>query len=221
MVVALVVFLARLPLASTRLLLGSLVANRLLVVLLLFFGLVAVSLLWARGQILDVWLFRSLNLRGYHAVWLDRAMWVATFLGNEGFVTVLAVVAYLVGDHGFAIALALGALSLWLVVTVIKALTDRSRPFNLLRETHVIGLRERGLSFPSGHTAQTFFIATLTISHFQLPVGVAVGLYGIATLVGFTRVYLGVHYPRDVVAGAILAVIWGTLGAMVAPGLYL
>ena len=221
LVAALVLFFVRLPPSSSRLLLGSLVANRLLVALLLVFGLIAISLLWARGQRLDVWLFQTLNLRGYHAVWMDRAMWVVTFFGNEGFVTVLVVAAYLLGDQGFAIALALGALTLWLVVTLIKALTDRARPFNLLRETRVIGLREHGLSFPSGHTAQTFFIATLMVGHFRLPLGVAVGLYGIAVLVAFTRVYLGVHYPRDVIAGAILAVIWGTLGAMVAPNLYL
>ena len=45
----------------------------------------------------------------------------------------------------------------------------------------------------------------------------ALGLYGIAGLVAFTRVYLGVHYPRDVVAGAILGLIWGGLGVLVAP----
>ena len=58
---------------------------------------------------------------------------------------------------------------------------------------------------------------TLTISHFQLSLTVALGLYIIAALVGFTRVYLGVHYPRDVIAGAILGLIWGGLGVLVAP----
>jgi membrane-associated phospholipid phosphatase len=58
---------------------------------------------------------------------------------------------------------------------------------------------------------------TLAISHFQLSLIVALGLYIIAALVAFTRVYLGVHYPRDVVAGAILGLIWGGLGVLVAP----
>jgi membrane-associated phospholipid phosphatase len=217
LVATLGLFVAWLPLSSRQLLLASLVVNRLLIALLFLFGLVALSLLWSKGQRIDVWLFQALNLRGYHAFWMDRAMWVATLIGNEGFVALVVVTAYVLGDHGFAIALALGALTLWLVVTVIKASTDRARPFNLLRETRVIGLREHGLSFPSGHTAQTFYMATLGVSHFQLPLDVAVGLYGIAVLVAFTRVYLGVHYPRDVIAGAILAVIWGTLGGLVAP----
>jgi membrane-associated phospholipid phosphatase len=210
-------FLLWLPESSRRSLIFSLFANRLLITLLLLFGLMAVSLLWSRGQRVDVWLFQTLNLRGYHALWVDRAMWVATFIGNEGFVAALVVASYLLGDHGFAFTLGLGALTLLLLVTIIKACTDRARPFNLLRETRVIGLRERGLSFPSGHTAQTFFWVTLVVSHFHLPLGAAVALYGIAVLVAFTRVYLGMHYPRDVIAGAILAVIWGTTGVLVAP----
>jgi membrane-associated phospholipid phosphatase len=58
---------------------------------------------------------------------------------------------------------------------------------------------------------------TLAISHFELPLIVALGLYAIAVLVGFTRVYLGMHYPRDVIAGAILGLLWGGLGVLVAP----
>jgi len=217
LVVALGLFLGWLPLSSRRSIISSLVANRLLVALLSVFGLIAVSLLWAVGQRLDVWLFTVLNLRGYHAVWMDRLMWLATQIGNVGFAVLLVVAAYMWGDHPFAIDLALGSLTLWLLVTIIKALTDRARPFNLLRETRVIGLREAGLSFPSGHTTQTFFMMTLAVSHFQLPLVVALGLYSIAGLVAFTRVYLGVHYPRDVIAGAILGLIWGSLGVLVAP----
>ena len=217
LVAALGLFLLWLPEPSRRLFIRNLVANRFLIALLFLFGLVAISLLWSLGQRLDVWLFNVMNLRGYHAVWMDRAMWAATQIGNTLFTALLAVAAYLLGDHRFAIGLALGSLILWLLVTIIKALTDRARPFNLLRETRVIGWHEPGLSFPSGHTAQTFFTVTLVISHFDLPLGIALGLYGIAVLVGFTRVYLGVHYPRDVIAGAMLALILGSVSMLVAP----
>jgi membrane-associated phospholipid phosphatase len=217
LVAALGLFLLWLPLSSRRLLISSLFANRWLIALLSVFGLMALSLLWAAGQRLDVWLFTAMNLRGYHAVWMDRLMWVATQIGNVGFVALLVVAAYVLGDQRFAIDLVLGSLTLWLLVTIIKAITDRARPFNLLRETRVIGWREAGLSFPSGHTTQTFFMMTLAISHFELPLIVALGLYAIAGLVAFTRVYLGVHYPRDVIAGAILGLLWGGLGVLVAP----
>ena len=53
------------------------------------------------------------------------------------------------------------------------------------------------------------------IQHFHASVGVAVLLYTIALLVGITRMYVGAHYPRDVLAGAILGSAWGLLGAIV------
>jgi membrane-associated phospholipid phosphatase len=42
-------------------------------------------------------------------------------------------------------------------------------------------------------------------------------LYTIAFLVGITRMYIGAHYPRDVLAGAILGSIWGLLGVILNP----
>jgi undecaprenyl-diphosphatase len=213
----LVLFLMWLGPLARRAVITSLVANQLLVALLFVFSLIAMSLLWSVGQRLDAWVFASLNLRGYHSRWMDRAMWLTTQIGNAGFAALLAVGAYAWGNWRFAIELTLGTLTLWLLVELIKALTDRVRPFNLLRETRVIGWREPGLSFPSGHTAQTFFVMALSISHFQLPLGIAVGLYSIAALVAFTRVYVGAHYPRDVIAGAMLGLVWGILGVLVAP----
>lgn len=217
LILGLGLFLVWLPPLSRDALLSSLVANRLLIAFLFGFSLVAVSLLWAGGQRFDVWVFTALNLRGYHSRWMDRVMWLTTQLGSFIFAALLAGGAYVGGDRRFAIDLMLGTLTLWLMVEVIKVFTDRARPFNLLRETRVIGSREPGLSFPSGHTAQTFFVASLTIGHFQLPLGSAMFLYGIGVLVAFTRIYVGAHYPRDVVAGAILGLVWGILIGLIAP----
>ena len=43
----------------------------------------------------------------------------------------------------------------------------------------------------------------------------ALGLYLLAVMVGITRVYVGAHYPRDVLAGALLGVLWGLLGGVI------
>ena len=204
------------PLARGALII-SLIASQLLIALLVGFSLITLSLLWSVGQRFDVWVFATFNLRGYHSRWTDGAMWLTTQIGNAGFAAFLAVGAYGLGNRQLAIELVLGTLTLWLLVEVIKALTDRARPFNLLRESRVVGRREPGLSFPSGHTAQTFFIVALCISHFQLSLGIAMALYGIAVLVAFTRVYVGAHYPRDVIAGAILGLVWGMLSVLVSP----
>jgi membrane-associated phospholipid phosphatase len=210
-------FLAWLPMPARDALIIGLSANQFLIALLLGFSLIALSLLWSVGQRLDAWAFAALNLRGYHSQWMDRAMWLTTQLGSMGVAALLAGGAYALGNRRFAIDLTLGTLTLWLLVELIKALTDRARPFNLLCETRVIGWRAPGLSFPSGHTAQTFFVVALSVSAFQLPLGIAAALYGVAALVAFTRVYVGAHYPRDVIAGAILGLVWGILSIMIAP----
>ncbi|HEY5118847.1 MAG TPA: phosphatase PAP2 family protein [Anaerolineales bacterium] len=106
---------------------------------------------------------------------------------------------------------------MFLLVETIKALTDRARPFLALEGTRIIGWRERDRSFPSGHTAQTFFLATLLSHRFALGIGGTAALYAIAVIVGFTRIYVGVHYPRDVIGGAVLGCLWGVLAALVDP----
>lgn len=215
--VAFLLILWWLPYTSRRLLVTSIVANRQLIVLLLGFGLIMMSLLWSAGQRFDVWLFRAINTRGTRPKWMDGVMWVITQIGSIAFITPLVIIFYFGGRPRFAIDLTLGTLTLLFVVTLIKAIADRARPFNLLLETKVIGWKAAGLSFPSGHTTQSFFIATVTTNYFRLPLTIAIVLYSIALLVGVTRVYLGAHYPRDVMAGAILGLIWGAMGVIIAP----
>jgi membrane-associated phospholipid phosphatase len=218
LVAALGLFLLWIPPASRNVLISNLVSNRLLIVLLLGFTLTALSLLWARGQAFDIGLFKRVNLRGDQPnVWLDRVMWTITQIGSVGMVALVAVIMYAMRERRFALGFVLGSLTLLLMVTIIKALTDRARPFRAMTETRVIGIREPGLSFPSGHTTQTFFMMTLIVAHFEPLWLVSVALLGIALLVGVTRVYLGVHYPRDVIAGAVLGVMWARLAILVAP----
>jgi len=155
-----------------------------------------------------------LNMRVYPR-WLDRCMWLATQLGNMLAAFIAAGLLLILNYRRLAIEVIFGTLILWLLVEMIKALSDRERPFLAFGETRVIGWRERGDSFPSGHTAQVFFLMTLFIHYFQLGVVVAAGLYAIAALVGFTRIYVGAHYPRDVLAGVVLGSVWGLLAMLV------
>jgi diacylglycerol kinase family enzyme len=77
--------------------------------------------------------------------------------------------------------------------------------------TSVAILRQgRKLKIDAGrvHCGRTRFLTLLFIHHFQLGTGVSVVLYLIASLVGFTRIYVGAHYPRDVIAGIVLGSIW-------------
>ena len=215
--IALGLFLVSLP-PNVRIdFVAGLLAQRTLVSLLLFFGLLTLSLLWSTGQGLDAWIFMRLNLRGYHPAWLDRLMWLITHMGNMVLAMGLALFFFLLGDRRLTFDIMLGVLTLWLAVETIKALTERARPFIQFRETRIIGRRQRGLSFPSGHTSQVFFLATLLAHRFELDFWTKIFLYGIAALVGFTRMYVGAHYPRDVVGGALLGSIWAIMSGLVNP----
>jgi len=64
-------------------------------------------------------------------------------------------------------------------------------------------------SFPSGHTAGAFLMATVVSSFFPLMSAV---FFAWAFLVGLSRIYLGVHYPTDVLAGMVVGICCGTTG---------
>ena len=198
------------------LLLAALSAQRWLVSLLCLFALVTLSLIWSGGQRLDTQIFMFLNMRRYPA-WLDRSIWFSTQLGNMLAAFIAALLLFMLNEHRLALEIVIGTLTLWLVVEIIKTLTDRERPFVSLEKTRVIGWQEKGDSFPSGHTSQTFFLVMLLIQHFKPEFGIISVLYILALFVGFTRIYVGAHYPRDVLAGMVLGSVWGILATLVDP----
>jgi membrane-associated phospholipid phosphatase len=128
---------------------------------------------------------------------------------------VIGLILFLTGNRLLAYELILGTLSLWIVVELVKALVRRSRPMIQVTQARIVGYQASGSSFPSGHTSQAFFMATLMALHFQPSLWLVFLLYVIAFLVGITRMYVGAHYPRDVLAGAILGSAWGLMGVLV------
>jgi len=192
----------------------ALVSQRFLVVMLILFSLITLSLLWTIGQRLDAWAFLYFNLRGIRPAWLDWLMLGITQGGNGLTGVIIALAFFSIGNFRLSYELILGILSLWLVVEFVKAIIRRSRPFVKIASARIVGYRARGRSFPSGHTSQAFFLVTLLDKHFQLGAW-GVFLYILAVLVAITRMYVGAHYPRDVLAGAILGSVWGILGMIV------
>ena len=212
---SLAVFLAWMPPQMRILIWHGLTARGILSSMLLVFSLLAVSLVWSVGQRLDVWGFRFFNLRGRRPVWLDRIMLGFTQLGSGVAALGMGLILFLTGDRLGAYELVLGTLTLWIVVELVKALVRRPRPFISVTEARIVGYRAGGRSFPSGHTSQAFFLATLLAPHFHASVWLVFLLYTVALFIGITRMYVGAHYPRDVLAGAILGSAWGLLGVLV------
>ena len=86
-----------------------------------------------------------------------------------------------------------------LLAGFIKLVVPRHRPFE-----HQIGPSEKTHSFPSGHSATSFAAAT-ALTYFAPRYRAA--FYTLAALIALSRLYNGVHYPTDVVAGAVLGVL--------------
>jgi membrane-associated phospholipid phosphatase len=126
-----------------------------------------------------------------------------------------AVLALTGGERGrraAATGLVTVGLTSGFVNLIVKPLGRRRRPD---RETHEPGRTHNvhmptSASFPSGHTAAAFAFATAVGD--VLPLA-GIPLRGLAALVGYSRVHTGVHYPGDVIAGALIGAVVAEVSA--------
>jgi undecaprenyl-diphosphatase len=84
---------------------------------------------------------------------------------------------------------------------VMKPLVRRDRPFTSIPATVVIDKRPKDASFPSGHAGNAFAAAGVLAR--AVP-ALQIAWWTLAALIAYSRVYVGVHYPLDVLAGAAL-----------------
>lgn len=132
---------------------------------------------------------------------------ILTRLGSTEFVLIASVLLYLTGRRKEGTLLLASAIIGTLITLPLKLAIPRPRPFVTIPAAIALG-REAGSSFPSGHTMRAFASAYISSN---LSPKVSILAYLLAGLVGFSRVYLGQHYPSDVLAGAAIGLLSGYL----------
>jgi undecaprenyl-diphosphatase len=108
------------------------------------------------------------------------------------------------GAYSFLISAAIAFIIELPAYKIIKKCVKRFRPYEVNKNIKNRIMPSDRFSLPSGHTAAAWVIALLIAIHFPL-LAIPVSIWAI--LVGISRIYLGVHYPTDVLAGFILGAV--------------
>lgn len=145
---------------------------------------------------------------------LDRFMVSFTRLGNHGLIfivlTLLALICAKTRRSGAASAIAL-LIGLILVSVILKPLVARPRPYVIIEGLrNLVDESKDPNSFPSGHTCAAFGLAVAWSRSMRSRM-VSVMVYLMAVLMGFSRLYVAVHNPSDVIVGALCGVLSATI----------
>ena len=149
-----------------------------------------------------------------HTPFLDKIMVFITRLGDAGIIwIVLSIVLLLIPKTRKSGAVMVAALvvDVLLCNIVLKNLVARTRPYDVNTGVHLLVAKLHDYSFPSGHTAASFTaVVALSFAGEKRAWKAALVL---ACLIAFSRMYLYVHYPTDILGGAVLGTACGWLGA--------
>lgn len=157
---------------------------------------------------------------------MDKFMPFITVFGDAGIfwmvISALFVVFPKTRKTGLGMAFAM-IIGLVVCNITLKPLVARIRPYDLQAELGItiqlLGERMHDFSFPSGHTIASFEAAVVMLKNRKLGIPAMI----LAVLISFSRLYLYVHYPTDVIAsiilGTLFALIGDALAGLIAPKL--
>lgn len=141
----------------------------------------------------------------------DKIMPIITSIGNLGIVwIIISVLLITKKDYRVLGQMIITSLIITTIIGegIIKNIVKRKRPFYGENDKELLITKPITYSFPSGHTASSFAVATVFI---KTDNAASFEIVLLASLIAFSRVYLGVHYPSDVIGGGIIGAICGVI----------
>ena len=145
---------------------------------------------------------------------------IVTLLGEGGIFWIAAAVVLLFFKRTRRCGICIGASLLIGVIIgngIIKNVVARPRPYDAIAGIESVVSHLSDYSFPSGHSLCCFEAATalaMNRTRWAIPAYVA------AVLVAVSRLFLFIHYPTDVICGALLGILFGVLGSLAAGAIY-
>lgn len=147
---------------------------------------------------------------------LDKWMKGLSSLADIGIISIVTCIFLLISLEyrriGWIVSISL-ILEAILVNGVLKPLLKRKRPYLSVKQLTCIAKIPYDFSFPSGHTASCFAVAG--VMFMSMPYKYGVPALILASFVAFSRIYLGVHYPSDVLGGIAIGLLAGYIAEKV------
>lgn len=142
-----------------------------------------------------------------HGSIMDKVMVISTYLGNGGAIWIIIIALLMINKKYRKIGyMALAALILSTILGegILKHVVQRIRPSADIPAVNLLIIKPLSYSFPSGHTTSSFAVAGVLAKYFK---DYALEFFSLASFIAFSRIYLYVHYPTDVLAGIVLGFI--------------
>ena len=139
---------------------------------------------------------------------LDAFMSRFTMLGDHGYLWIAVTLLLLIIPKTRKVGLMCFVALVLMVIfnnMLIKNIVDRPRPYTQIPDLRLLVKEADDASFPSGHSCSAFAVAVVCLK--KLPKKIGVPLVILAAAIALSRLYVGIHYPTDVLVGSVLGII--------------
>ncbi|MCR4672496.1 MAG: phosphatase PAP2 family protein [Lachnospiraceae bacterium] len=160
---------------------------------------------WITQLDINVLMFIQEHLRS--DIWTP--FWqLLSFLGDKGIFWIITALVLLIPKKTRRVGFAAGVSMAICYITanlVLKNAVARIRPYDLYNALTILVEKQKDFSWPSGHTVNGFSCALIYLYMFPPYIGIPAVI--LAALISLSRLYVGVHYPTDIIGGFLIALI--------------